>query len=61
MTDMLMELLKFVNKHATQKEAAKALGISAQYLADVLRGRRAVTDKLAKKLGFTRETRWRRS
>ncbi len=46
---MLMEVLG-----STQKELARKMNITAQFLSDVLKGRRAVTDVIAKYYGFRR-------
>ncbi len=48
MTDaqVLAKIKKFVDSHATQKEAALALAISPQYLSDILSGRRPPTDSI---------------
>ncbi len=47
-------LRKRVRRHGTQLATARALGISSQYLNDVLRERREISDKLANALGFDR-------
>jgi plasmid maintenance system antidote protein VapI len=36
----------------TQKELAAAFDITPQYLSDILSGKRAISPKLANKLGF---------
>jgi hypothetical protein len=38
----------------SQKEVAKLLGVSAQYVCDVLAGRREVSEKLGRALGYQR-------
>lgn len=50
------ELRRRVQKVETQKEAATVLGVSAQYLNDVLRGRREIAATLAQALGYQRIT-----
>ncbi len=45
-----MKCLKGMCEKTSQKEAAKELGISEQYLSDVVNGRRDLTDKLLEKL-----------
>jgi transcriptional regulator with XRE-family HTH domain len=40
----------------SQREVAKLLGISEQYLANVLNGRRGISTALAEKLGYERVT-----
>lgn len=39
---------------STQKELARKINITEQFLSDVLKGRRAVTDVIAKYYGFRR-------
>jgi hypothetical protein len=46
------ELQALVTQKGSKQHAAKSLHISAQYLNDILHGRRGVSDKVAKKLGF---------
>lgn len=48
-----------VEQFPTQKEAAKSLGVSPQYLSDVLQGRREITEKLAEKVGWRLEKTWK--
>jgi transcriptional regulator with XRE-family HTH domain len=50
--DAGQRLRAFVQRHDRQRDAAKALGISPQYLGDLLRGRRAFSDGMLKKLGL---------
>jgi phage portal protein BeeE len=38
----------------SQKKAAKTFGVSPQYLSDVIRGRREITDKIANYFGVER-------
>jgi hypothetical protein len=47
-------LRKLVKECGSQKAAARKLRISAQYLNDVLQGRREMSEALASKLGFKR-------
>ena len=37
---------------SSQTDAAKELGFSVQYIHDVIRGRRGISKKLAKALGY---------
>ena len=46
----ITELRAEVAKYRTQQEAAKALGISPQYLTDLLKGRRSFSYKMLQKL-----------
>lgn len=42
----------------TQKELAKHLGISPQYLCDILLKRRPITERIANKLGYKKVCKW---
>jgi hypothetical protein len=50
----LLILEKYVLKAGNQKKAAAELGISAQYLCDLLAGRREPSDQMLEKLGLRR-------
>lgn len=50
-SDLIQKLKLF---SPTQKATAKELGISPQYLGDILAGRREISDRVAKALGFRR-------
>lgn len=52
--DPLARLEKFRAKFATQKEAARALGVSPQFLNDLVRRRRDCPDSILSKLGLVR-------
>jgi len=52
--DVIQVLEREVRKAGSQKEAAEALEISAQYLNDLLQGRREFSDNVLKKLGLER-------
>jgi transcriptional regulator with XRE-family HTH domain len=52
--NVIQELEKQVSRHGSQKAAATALGISAQYLNDLLQGRRDASDNILEKLGLRR-------
>lgn len=52
--NLLAILHLIVVRHGSQKDAAKALGISAQYLNDVLLKRREPGEKLLRALGYQR-------
>ena len=45
-------LQREIQKHGNQKKTAKALGISQQFLTDVLKRRRSPGDRLLKALGM---------
>lgn len=54
--DSVMRAIEgLVKLTGSQKEAAKTLGVSPQYLSDILRGRREISDVVARRLGFNRE------
>ncbi len=60
MTDLAQRRLAAVIRQAgSQRAAARSLGVSAAYLNDVLRGRRAVSARLARALGLERVTVYR--
>lgn len=48
-------LLWAMTRNEQQKDVAERLGISAQYLCDVLKGRREMSAALALRLGYQRE------
>lgn len=51
--DPMIELVRLVNdNYQTYKEAAAALGISAQYLADMCKGRRGISPAMLDKLNL---------
>lgn len=57
----ILHLLKaYVSVQGSQKFAAKSLGVSEQFLSDVLRCKREVSEKLASKLGYRRSVRFRK-
>lgn len=49
------ELRKAVKFFGSQKACARKFGISQAFMSDMLKGRREVSDRVAHKLGFTRE------
>ncbi len=50
----LEALQHYCGTFTTQREAAKALGISQAYLSDLVNGRRDITEGIASKLGIKR-------
>lgn len=55
--DSLIIVIKHCIKgHGTQKAFAKSIGISNQYLNDIIHKRREPGVKVCKALGFTRNT-----
>ncbi len=50
--DVLKRLSRLVREHATQRDAAYRIGISPQYLNDILQRRRDPGPKVLKALGF---------
>jgi plasmid maintenance system antidote protein VapI len=47
-------LRELVKKNGSQTAAARNLDISQAYLADILAGKRLVSDNVARKLGYKR-------
>ena len=54
--ELLLALRGEVARHLTQKAAADHLGISTQYLTDVLQERRSIGKRLSHALGYERQT-----
>ena len=52
-------LRRSLKQHANQKEAARAWGVSPQYLSDVLRGHREPGPRLLEALGLRRVVEFR--
>jgi DNA-binding transcriptional regulator YdaS (Cro superfamily) len=52
--DAIKELEKHVKRAGSQKDAASVLGISPQYLNDLLLGRREASEAILQKLGLRR-------
>lgn len=52
-SDVVRLLLRECDK-SSQKKLAEQIGISPQYLSDILKGRREVSESVAEKLGFER-------
>ncbi len=42
----------FIENQGSQKKAAEILGISPQYLNDIIMGRRPISDRVARKFGY---------
>lgn len=59
MNALRKRILALIETHGSQKNAAAALGMSAQYLSDVLRGRRTPGPKILKALGLTAVTEYK--
>ena len=53
--ELLLALRGEVGRHLTYKTAAEHLGISPQYLTDVLQQRRSIGKRLAHALGYERQ------
>lgn len=52
-TQLHESLLRFIQSHNfSRTEAAKSLGVTKQYLGQVLAGDKPIADTIAKKLGF---------
>jgi len=52
---MTEQIRKIVKAAGSQFAAAQQMDISPAYLNDILKGRRAISDQLARRLGFRRE------
>lgn len=52
--EQMVDGLRKVAEEKTQKYAAIDLGISPQYFNDLLHGKREITERVAKELGFRR-------
>lgn len=50
----VVRIIKAAVVLSNQKTVAKNIGISQQYLCDVLRGRRGLSDKMLAKIGYRR-------
>lgn len=50
--DLRADLQQLVNRMSTQKALAKKIGISPAYLNDILMGRRGLSPKVVKFLGY---------
>lgn len=60
--DMLLKRIqKYIDGHDSKTKAAAALGISAQYLHDVMQGRREPGPKLLRALGVERVPHYKES
>ena len=51
----LIEELRERSKKSSQKHVAEEIGITPQFLSDVLSGRREVTSRIANAMGYWRE------
>lgn len=56
--DMRWKLQQLAAHYGSQDKLAQRLGISPQYLCDVLHGRRALSGRVAKRLGYERVIRY---
>lgn len=52
--DCLVRVIRLRNHLGSQKALADKLGISEQYLSDMLRGRRTISDELMDAIGVVR-------
>lgn len=53
--DVVAEFNRVVEAHPTKKAAADALGISPQYLQDLIKGSRPLTELVWEPLGFSKD------
>jgi plasmid maintenance system antidote protein VapI len=56
--EILAIIKEMVGKWGTQKELANQLGISNAYLNDIIHEKQAVSDAVARKLGYKRIVRF---
>lgn len=52
LSEVIDDIQQLVNSLSTQKKVAEYLGISTQYLTDILKGRRDPGPMVLRKLGF---------
>ena len=55
-TNLISTLMDYCSKRGGRSEAAKSLGISYRHLCFILRGDRAISDAIARKLGYEKIT-----
>lgn len=55
----VLEMLRYRVSRSTQKKVAEEIGISQQYLCDILKERRVVPDRVGLYLGFDRVSGWK--
>ncbi len=53
---IMCELRRRVDQYGSQRDAARAFGVSDAYLSDVLRRKRYIGDSIAAALGYRRVT-----
>jgi len=58
--DQLVEGIRRLVDKSSQKEVAERLGVAPQFLCDVLKRRRNVSETLAEALGYKREFMFRK-
>jgi plasmid maintenance system antidote protein VapI len=54
-----LQMLKAECKKSSQSKVAKRLGVSRQFICDVLKGRRDITDRLLEGLGVEKRVTYR--
>ncbi len=52
--DNILKIIKAAAMHSSQKQVSENLGISQQFLCDVLKRRRPITDRVLAAMGFKR-------
>jgi hypothetical protein len=53
-TEPIKKIQTLVSENGTQKAVAEMLNISPAYLNDILLGRKAISDRMARRLGYRR-------
>lgn len=51
-TQLLKELKKATEMEGSQQKWAEENGLSASYVSDILKGKRGISEKVAKRLGY---------
>lgn len=58
MNDLTKYLMRLVKDAGSQSKAAKRIGITRQFLGEIIRGKKSVSERFAKKLGFRKKIVW---
>lgn len=58
MNDLTKYLMRLVKDSGSQSKAAKRIGITRQFLGEIIRGKKSVSESFAKKLGFRKKIVW---
>lgn len=58
--DIVLKTIQAKVTRTSQREVAIEMGVSPQYISDILAGRRAVSEAVAGKLGFEKSCVWKK-